>query len=196
MFDIEICPSFETSHSHEATSGRPLLQWRHNDHDSVANHQPHGCLLNCMFRRRSKKTSKLCVTGLCGGNSPGPVNSPHKGPVTRKMFPFDDVIMMTSPSVQKGLGKSQPCCYFEKRVHALTIKTFKLYHADRIHKNIFAFSFLKLWWHNLLKYFPMSRIWYAYPTWSIQFSLINWWLNEHHGSLLLTWINFNPSMDN
>ena len=23
-----------------------------------------------------------------------PVNSPHKGPVTRKMFPFDDVIMV------------------------------------------------------------------------------------------------------
>ena len=30
---------------------------------------------------------------FCVGNSPGPVNSPHKGPVTRKMFPFDDVIM-------------------------------------------------------------------------------------------------------
>ena len=26
--------------------------------------------------------------------SPGPVNSPHKGPVTREMFPFDDVIMI------------------------------------------------------------------------------------------------------
>ena len=25
-----------------------------------------------------------------------PVNSPHKGPVTRKMFPFDDVIMLCS----------------------------------------------------------------------------------------------------
>ena len=25
-----------------------------------------------------------------------PVNSPHKGPVTRKMFPFDDVIMIGS----------------------------------------------------------------------------------------------------
>ena len=24
----------------------------------------------------------------------GPVNSPHKGPVTRNMFPFDDVIMV------------------------------------------------------------------------------------------------------
>ena len=41
----------------------------------------------------SKKTSKLRVTGLCVGTSPGQVNSPHKGPVTRKMFPFDDVIM-------------------------------------------------------------------------------------------------------
>ena len=26
----------------------------------------------------------------------GPVNSPHKWPVTRKMFPFDDVIMKAS----------------------------------------------------------------------------------------------------
>ena len=69
------------------------LHWRHNDHDGVWNHQPHGCLLNRLLRRRSKKTSKLRVTGLCVGNSPGPVNSPHKGPVTRKMFPFDDVIM-------------------------------------------------------------------------------------------------------
>ena len=67
--------------------------WRHNDHSGVSNHQPHGCLLSCLFRRRSKKNSKLRVTGLCAGNSPGPVNSPHKGPVTRKIFPFDDVIM-------------------------------------------------------------------------------------------------------
>ena len=53
-----------------------------------------GCLLNRLFRRRSKKTSKLRVTGLRVGNSPGPVNSPPKGPVTRKMFPFDDVNML------------------------------------------------------------------------------------------------------
>ena len=33
------------------------------------NHQRHGCLLNRPSRRRSKKTSKLCVTGLCAGNS-------------------------------------------------------------------------------------------------------------------------------
>ena len=69
------------------------LRWRHNDHDGVSNHQPRGWLLNRLFTRRSKKTSKLRVTGLCTENSPGPVNSPHKGPVTRKMLPFDDVIM-------------------------------------------------------------------------------------------------------
>ena len=40
------------------------LHWRHNDHDGVSNHQPHDCLLNRLFRRRSKKTSKLRVTGL------------------------------------------------------------------------------------------------------------------------------------
>ena len=47
------------------------LQWRHNERDGVLNHQPHDCLLNRLFRRRSKKTSKLRVTGLWAGNSPG-----------------------------------------------------------------------------------------------------------------------------
>ena len=38
--------------------------------DSVSNHQPDDYLLNRLFRRRSKKTSNLRVTGLCAGNSP------------------------------------------------------------------------------------------------------------------------------
>ena len=67
--------------------------WRHNGRDGVWNYQPHDWLLNRSFRPRSKKTLQLRVTGLCAGNSPWPVNSPHKGPATRKMFPFDDVIM-------------------------------------------------------------------------------------------------------
>ena len=47
------------------------LQWRHNERDGVSNHQPHDCLLKRLFfRHRWKKTPKLCVTGLCGGNSP------------------------------------------------------------------------------------------------------------------------------
>ena len=47
---------------------RTALRWRHNECDSVSNHQPHDCLLNRFFRRRSKKTSKFRVTGLCVGS--------------------------------------------------------------------------------------------------------------------------------
>ena len=46
------------------------LQWRHNERDGASNHQPHDCLLDRLFRRRSMKTSELRVTGLCEGNSP------------------------------------------------------------------------------------------------------------------------------
>ena len=62
------------------------LQWRHNECHGVSNRRCVDCLLNRLFRRRSKKTSKPRVTGL------------HKGPVTQKTFPFDDVI------ISLGLG--------------------------------------------------------------------------------------------
>ena len=39
----------------------------------VLNHLPHDCLLNRLFKAQNKENIK--------------------GPVTRKMFPFDDVIM-------------------------------------------------------------------------------------------------------
>ena len=47
------------------------LLWRHYGRDGVSNHQPHDCLLNRLFRRRSKRTSKIRVTGLCAWNSRG-----------------------------------------------------------------------------------------------------------------------------
>ena len=62
-----ICVVFETYVCNNMNS----LRWRHNGRGSVSNHQPHHCLLNRLFRRRSKKTSKLRVTGLWAGNSPG-----------------------------------------------------------------------------------------------------------------------------
>ena len=42
----------------------------YNGHDDISNHQPYDCLLNRLFRHRSKKTSKVRVTGLCYGISP------------------------------------------------------------------------------------------------------------------------------
>ena len=92
-------PSFDTSdhlhlaHDEISTLYVLALQWRYNEYESVSNHQPYDCLLDRLLRRRSKKTSKLRVTGLCAGNSPVTGEFPHKGPVPRKMFPFDEVIM-------------------------------------------------------------------------------------------------------
>ena len=45
-------------------------------------------------RKRQSSGSLAIVRGI----HRGPVNSPHKWPVTRKMFPFDDVIMCGSYS--------------------------------------------------------------------------------------------------
>ena len=70
------------------------LQWRHNERDGVSNHRRLDCLLNRLFKHRSKKTSKLRVTGSCEGIHRGSVDYPHKGPVTLKMFSFADVIMV------------------------------------------------------------------------------------------------------
>ena len=71
--DVLVSGRFYSSHSglrckyiiHVCT-----LQWRHNERDGVSNHMRLDCLLNRLFRRRSKKTSMFRVTRLCGGNSP------------------------------------------------------------------------------------------------------------------------------
>ena len=71
------------------------LEWRHNEHDEVPNHQPYDCLLNSWFggedqRKHQSSASLAFVRGIHRSL----VNSPHKGPVTRKMFPFHDFIIM------------------------------------------------------------------------------------------------------
>ena len=53
-----------------ATHDARLLQLHHIGCNGISNHQPYDCLLNHLFRHRSKKTSKLRVTGLCVGDSP------------------------------------------------------------------------------------------------------------------------------
>ena len=69
------------------------LQWRHNERDGVSNHQPHDCLLNLYSDADQSKHQSSASLAFVWGIHRGPVNSPHKWPVTRKMFQFDDVIM-------------------------------------------------------------------------------------------------------
>ena len=71
-----------TSHHIIIFSQSISLQWHHNEHDDGPNHGRLCCLLNRLFRHRSKKTSKLRVTGLCEGN---PLMTPRGFPSQRSI---------------------------------------------------------------------------------------------------------------
>ena len=68
------------------------LQWRHNECDDDSNHQPPDCLLNRLGADQGKHQTPASLAFVWGIHR-CPVNSPYKGPVTRKMFPFDGVFM-------------------------------------------------------------------------------------------------------
>ena len=51
---------------------------------------------------------------LCGEFTRGPVNSPHKWPVTRKMFPFDDIIMSYWSAIYNGKPVQSACMLHQR----------------------------------------------------------------------------------
>ena len=69
------------------------LLWRHNERDGVSNHQPHDCLPRSIVYADQRKHQSSASLAFVRGIHRSPVNSPHKGPVTWKMCPFDDIIM-------------------------------------------------------------------------------------------------------
>ena len=68
---------------HHNTSLDTTLQWRHNV-----------CSTFCSGANQREHQSSASLASVRGIHR-WPLNSPHKGPVTRKMFPFDDVIVNT-----------------------------------------------------------------------------------------------------
>ena len=56
-------------------------------------------------RKHQSSASLAFVPGI----HRGPVNSPHKWPVTRKMFPFDDVIMLCTRGLTLIKGNNHMC---------------------------------------------------------------------------------------
>ena len=115
------------------------LQWRHNGRDGVSNHQRLDCLLNRFYRRRSKKTSKL--RDFERGIHRGPVNSPHKWSVMRKMFPFDDVILLSF-----GLGSYVVSCHeVIKFITSWQLTTFDPRPKDNMMTSSFKISHITRW---------------------------------------------------
>ena len=68
----------------------------------------------------------------------GPVNSPHKWPVTRKMFPFDDVIMNSSPPGQNGCHFTDDifrCIFVNEKICIFIEISLKFVPKGPIHNN-------------------------------------------------------------
>ena len=86
------------------------LHWRHNGLDGVSNNQPQHCLLIRLFGRRSNKTSKLCVTGLCAGTSPGTGKFPAQRASDEENVPIDDVVTILSMWLRHLRPIFRVCC--------------------------------------------------------------------------------------
>ena len=111
-------------------------QWHHNGHDGVLNHQPYYCFLNRLFRHRSKKTSKLCVTGLCVGN----------WPVTSE-FPAQMASYAENVSISwhHHVKLTWSCCQFQKlkNLHLILLPWFGI---------ITAVHCLTPWWTTVMQW--------------------------------------------
>ena len=72
------------------------LRWRHNGHDGVSSQITSITIIysNVLSGADKRKHHSSASLAFVRGIHRWPVNSPHKWPVTRKMFPFDDVIML------------------------------------------------------------------------------------------------------
>ena len=72
---------------------RVPLRCRHNGCDSVSNHHLASVYSDVWLGAHQRKHQSSASLAFVRGIHRRPVNSPHKWPATRKMLPFDDVIM-------------------------------------------------------------------------------------------------------
>ena len=87
-----------------------------------------------------------------------PVNSPHKGPVTRKMFPFDDVIM-TLPEYEYLI--THPNCSCLRNSPAIAIFSFT--HHDLGPLLLTWFDINPSWIRNYIHFEVWNEITYPFP---------------------------------
>ena len=100
------------------------LQWRHNERDGVSNHQPHDCLLNRSSDADQRKHQSSASLAFVREIHRWPVNSPHKWPVTLKIFPFDDGFVQCLATPWTSLQ----CCDLERH-HAKELLIMSISHV-------------------------------------------------------------------
>ena len=89
------------------------LRWRHNGLDGVSNHQitiVYSIIYSDADQRKHQSSASLVFVRVIRR---GQVNYPHKWPVTRKMFPFHDVIMGSTVTLFKIKVRSYALCSYK-----------------------------------------------------------------------------------
>ena len=103
------------------------LQQRHNEHSGISNHQPHSCLLNCLFSRRSRKTSKLRVTGFCEGNSlvtsESPAQRASKGENVSIWWRLHSLLPEAPNNITNSTPTPNPCSVHKISARLINCKT-------------------------------------------------------------------------
>ena len=196
------------------------LRWRHNGHDGVSNYQPHHCLVNRLFGCRSKKKSKLRVTGLCAGNSPGtgefPAQKASNAENVSIWWRHHDMWIWNNESKHVSIGRGLSKCHDRKRVlvsfvhwqsHFLkqTNKQQQQQNCHGNHRRMYFCSVVSMSSSSMDSKGLIVYIVYILPALmplALKPPVSNYnkiqqsrHLDNHLNYLLLTWFNLNPSMD-
>ena len=105
--------------------------------------------------KKTKKLQSSASLAFVRGIHWWPVNSPHKGPVTRKMFPFDDVIMISEicicPLKHRTRTSSSPCLKMSQHLTMLRLPPFRHSADCKVrHEDVIK-------WKHFPRYWPFVR---------------------------------------
>ena len=159
---------------------RATLRWRHNGSNGVSDHQPQDCLLSRFFRRRSKETSKLRVTGFCAGNSPVTGEFP-----VQRASNAENVSNWWRHRELKVYTVHRPLIVLTQEHKGNTADSSHPSRSYRLYSNIHCRP------HRVLQ----SRHLNKQPGVCGETKVVMWGCARIPGALLLTWINLNPCMD-
>ena len=163
------------------------ILWRQNERDDVSNHRRLECLHNVCSGADQRKHKSSGLLAFVSGIHRWPEDSPYKRPVTRKMFPLDDVIMIRQPAYDVG----EVCLVIStSRHHAITTHTVGCQGSDSSYT----------WWRHQMETFaallalcagnspvPVNSPHKGQWRGALMFSLIYAWIND--------WVNNREAGD-
>ena len=101
-------------------------------------------------QRKCQSSASLAIVGR---NHRWPVNSPHKGPVTRKMFPFVDVIKYSKFDFRRNMHQTWFWVYLKHNNNLLTILitiSFSTKHSHSYFSSKYSLSSHVIWFATMI----------------------------------------------